>query len=249
MTGDGVNDVLALKEADCGIAMASGSDATRSVAQLVLLNSNFSALPKVVEEGRKMINNLERVSNLYLSKAFFSLIMSIIFCIIVLPYPFEPIQLTLIGSITIGIPSFFLAISPNKEVVKKGFLRRILNISLPNALIFALFTVGTYLFAIFSGLGVMESRTIAVMIAGGIGLIILIDVSRPFNGFKAILFLSMLIAFVGAFILPITQKIFNLKMVPFIFIVISVAIIILAAVVMPILQVIFSKLLDRLDKK
>lgn len=249
MTGDGVNDVLALKEADCGIAMASGSDATRSVAQLVLLNSNFSALPKVVEEGRKMINNLERVSNLYLSKAFFSLIMSIIFCIIVLPYPFEPIQLTLIGSITIGIPSFFLAISPNKEVVKKGFLRRILNISLPNALIFALFTVGTYLFAIFSGLGVMESRTIAVMIAGGIGLIILIDVSRPFNGFKAILFLSMLIAFVGAFILPITQKIFNLKMVPFIFIIISVAIIILAAVVMPILQVIFSKLLDRLDKK
>ena len=249
MTGDGVNDVLALKEADCGIAMASGSDATRSVAQLVLLNSNFSALPKVVEEGRKMINNLERVSNLYLSKAFFSLIMSIIFCIIVLPYPFEPIQLTLIGSITIGIPSFFLAISPNKEVVKKGFLRRILNISLPNALIFALFTVGTYLFAIFSGLGVMESRTIAVMIAGGIGLIILIDVSRPFNGFKAILFLSMLIAFVGAFILPITQKIFNLKMVPFIFIFISVAIIILAAVVMPILQVIFSKLLDRLDKK
>ena len=95
----------------------------------------------------------------------------------------------------------------------------------------------------------MESRTIAVMIAGGIGLIILIDVSRPFNGFKAILFLSMLIAFVGAFILPITQKIFNLKMVPFIFIIISVAIIILAAVVMPILQVIFSKLLDRLDKK
>lgn len=249
MTGDGVNDVLALKEADCGIAMASGSDATRSVAQLVLLDSNFSALPKVVEEGRKMINNLERVSNLYLSKAFFSLIMSIIFCIIVLPYPFEPIQLTLIGSITIGIPSFFLAISPNKEVVKSGFLRRILNISVPNALIFALFTIGAYLFSMMSGLGVMGSRTVAVMVAGGIGLIILIDVSRPFNGFKALLFLSMLITFIAAFILPITQKIFNLKMVPFIFIVISVAIIILAAVVMPVLQVIFSKLLDRLYKK
>lgn len=249
MTGDGVNDVLALKEADCGIAMASGSDATRSVAQLVLLDSNFSALPKVVEEGRQMINNLERVSNLYLSKAFFSLIMSIIFCIIVLPYPFEPIQLTLIGSITIGIPSFFLAISPNKEVVKKGFLRRILNIALPNALIFASFTIGAYLFSMMSGLGVMESRTVAVMIAGGIGLIILIDVSRPFNGFKALLFLSMLSAFILAFILPITQKIFNLKMVPFIFIVISVAIIILAAVVMPVVQVVFSKLLDRLYKK
>lgn len=249
MTGDGVNDVLALKEADCGIAMASGSDATRSVAQLVLLDSNFSALPKVVEEGRQMINNLERVSNLYLSKTFFSLIMSIIFCIIVLPYPFEPIQLTLIGSITIGIPSFFLAISPNKEVVKKGFLRRILNISVPNALIFALFTIGAYLFSMMSGLGIMESRTVAVMIAGGIGLIILIDVSRPFNGFKALLFLSMLITFIVAFILPITQKIFNLKMIPFIFMVISVAIIILAAVVMPVFQVVFSKLLDRLYKK
>lgn len=100
-----------------------------------------------------------------------------------------------------------------------------------------------------SGLGIMESRTVAVMIAGGIGLIILIDVSRPFNGFKALLFLSMLITFIVAFILPITQKIFNLKMIPFIFMVISVAIIILAAVVMPVFQVVFSKLLDRLYKK
>ncbi len=107
MTGDGVNDVLALKESDCGIAMASGSEATKAVAQLVLLNSDFSAIPQVVLEGRKLINNLEKVSELFLSKTAYFIILSIIFALLVKPFPIIPIQLTLVGSLSIGIPSFF----------------------------------------------------------------------------------------------------------------------------------------------
>lgn len=109
MTGDGVNDVLALKESDCGIAMASGSEATKAVAQLVLLNSDFSAIPQVVLEGRKLINNLEKVSELFLSKTAYFIILSIIFALLVKPFPIIPIQLTLVGSLSIGIPSFFFS--------------------------------------------------------------------------------------------------------------------------------------------
>ncbi len=107
MTGDGVNDVLALKESDCGIAMASGSEATKAVAQLVLLNSDFAAIPQVVLEGRRLINNLEKVSELFLSKTAYFIILSIMFALLVKPFPIIPIQLTLIGSLSIGIPSFF----------------------------------------------------------------------------------------------------------------------------------------------
>ncbi len=121
MTGDGVNDVLALKESDCGIAMASGSEATKAVAQLVLLNSDFAAIPQVILEGRRLINNLEKVSELFLSKTVYFIILSIMFALLVKPFPIIPIQLTLIGSLSIGIPSFFLAISPNEDVIKNDF--------------------------------------------------------------------------------------------------------------------------------
>ncbi|MDT2248487.1 cation-translocating P-type ATPase [Paenibacillus larvae] len=123
MTGDGVNDVLALKEADCGIAMANGSDAAKAVSQLVLLTSDFSVLPRVVMEGRKIINNLEKVSVLFLSKTVYSVLLSIIFSCILMPYPIMPIHVTLIGTLMIGIPAFFLSMSPNRERVSHGFLK------------------------------------------------------------------------------------------------------------------------------
>ena len=148
MTGDGVNDVLALKSSDCGIAMANGSDATKAVAQLVLMKSDFAALPKVVEEGRKQINNLERVSELFLSKTVFSIILAFICSILFIEFPILPIQLSLVGSCAIGIPSFFLALLPSTGGVKKGFLTRILTVSIPNGILLALFTLMTFLISI-----------------------------------------------------------------------------------------------------
>ena len=133
MTGDGVNDVLALKEADCSIAMAEGSDATKNVSQLVLLSSNFSAMPKIVEEGRRSINNIERSATLFLVKTIYASILAIIFLFANMPYPFMPIQLTLISMITIGIPSFVLALEPNKERIKGNFLRNVISKALRNS--------------------------------------------------------------------------------------------------------------------
>ena len=113
MTGDGVNDVLALKDADCGVAMASGSEATRGVAQLVLLDSNFSALPAVVAEGRRVINNIERVASLFLAKTTYSVMLSLLTGVFALAYPLRPIHLSILSWFTIGVPAFFLALEPN----------------------------------------------------------------------------------------------------------------------------------------
>lgn len=133
MTGDGVNDVLALKEADCSIAMASGSDATRNVAELVLLDSNFASMPEIVLEGRRTINNIERSATLFLVKTIYAGILAIIFLFVNMPYPFMPIQLTLISTVTIGIPSFVLALEPNKEIIKGKFLRNVISRALRNS--------------------------------------------------------------------------------------------------------------------
>ncbi len=122
MTGDGVNDVLALKEADCSIAMASGSDVTKNVSNLVLLDSNFASMPKVVMEGRKVINNIQRASSLFLVKTIFSFFLSLLTLFFFSrQYPFVPIQLSLIGAVTVGIPSFFLALEANKSRISGNF--------------------------------------------------------------------------------------------------------------------------------
>ena len=134
MTGDGVNDVLALKESDCSIAMANGSDATKNVSQLILLDSNFASMPKVVAEGRRTINNIERSASLFLVKTIYSSILAILFIFMNEPYPFIPIQLTLISVVTIGIPSFVLALEPNKERIKGNFLKNVISRSLPTAI-------------------------------------------------------------------------------------------------------------------
>lgn len=208
MTGDGVNDVLALKEADCGIAMAAGSDAAKAVSQLVLLDSNFAALPEVVAEGRRMINNLERVAGLYLTKTIYSILLSFIFGIILLPYPFIPIQLTLISSIVIGIPSFFLALAPNKERVKKGFLYRVLSTTIPKGVVVTLFTLIIFLIAHSKQLPIRDIRTLTVIVAGGIGIMVLIKISKPLNFLRVLLIISMGITFALAFILPLGRSIF-----------------------------------------
>ncbi len=195
MTGDGVNDVLALKEADCSIAVANGSDAARNVSHLILLDSDFSSMPKVVAEGRRSINNIQRSSSLFLVKTIYSAMLSLIFLLISVPYPFVPIQMTLISSLTIGIPSFILALEPNKDRVTTNLFKNIISKSLPTAII----TVLCILICIFShnkfNLSQGEYSTICVIITGYIELMLLYNISIPFNFVRKILFYFVSIFF------------------------------------------------------
>lgn len=211
MTGDGVNDVLALKESDCGIAMANGSEATKSVAQLVLMNSDFGALPKVVKEGRKQINNLERVAQLFLSKTMFFVSLTLIMSLLMLPYPLLPIQTSLVGSCAIGIPAFFLAMGPSKGKVKSGFLKRILTKSIPNGIVMMFLTVVTFLLSYYVlGRPVDECRTLAVLVFLGISLVILARVARPFTKFKLLLVFLMITISLICFMVPLGKMVFSL---------------------------------------
>lgn len=211
MTGDGVNDVLALKASDCGIAMANGADATKAVAQLVLMKSDFTALPKVVEEGRKQINNLERVAELFLSKTIYSIISVIVCSILFIHFPILPIQMSLVGSCTIGIPAFFLALLPSEGPVKKGFLSRVLTVSIPNGALLALFTTMTFIISLHMEVPMIYSRTLALLMFSGISMVILFRVARPLTTFKTILCLSMFGIVILAFLTPIGRLVFSLS--------------------------------------
>ncbi len=198
MTGDGVNDVLALKEADCSIAMASGSDAARTVSNLVLLDSNFASMPLVVQEGRRSINNLQRSSSLFLQKTIFSALIGVLFIFINYTYPFEPIQQTLISSLTIGVPSFILALEPNRDRLRGKFIFNVLKMCIPAALTM---TANIVLLCALSGplgLASQEMSTLAVILTSLTGFIMLFKVCTPFNSLRGFLFGGLLAVFVVA---------------------------------------------------
>lgn len=178
MTGDGVNDVLALKEADCSIAMANGSDATKSVSQLILLEENFDAMPKVVAEGRRTINNIQRSATLFLVKTIYSGLLAVLFLFIGEAYPFVPIQMSLIGSVTIGLPSFLLALEPNQEKIKKGFLRNVLVKALPAGLSVVIMI---FILAIMNKNGIISEgqyASLSVISTGACGIIVLFTLAK-----------------------------------------------------------------------
>ena len=213
MTGDGVNDVLALKDADCGVAMASGSEATRAVAQLVLLDSNFSALPRVVAEGRRVINNIERVASLFLAKTTYSVILSILTGVFALAYPLRPIHLSILSWFTIGIPAFFLALEPNDHLVKPHFLQRVLGRAVPAGAVIAGATMGAFAIArLDTSIDENHARTVAVLVAGGVALMNLFRVAQPLNHLRRVLIVTMIALFGLAFVLPIGRRIFELPL-------------------------------------
>ena len=212
MTGDGVNDALALKEADMGVAMGSGSDATRAVAQVVLLDSNFDALPHVVAEGRRVLGNIERTSGLYLTKTVYAMLLSLAVGVAGFAFPFLPRHLTLIGSVTIGIPSFFLALAPNAERFRPGFVARVARFAVPAGALAAIATFLAYtLVKDQNGVTLAQARTTAVMVLTWIGLLVLSIIAAPLNRARLALIWSMAGLFLLALLLPVTQTFFALE--------------------------------------
>jgi cation-transporting ATPase E len=215
MTGDGVNDVLALKDADCGIAMASGSEATRAVAQIVLLDSSFAGLPAVVAEGRRVINNLQRVAGLYLTKTTYAVVFAFVTGAFGMDFPFLPRHLTLISTLCIGIPSFLLALAPNTDRVRGNFLQRVARDAVPFGLICAAATLVTYVVARHeAATSLVQERTAATLTLAGCSLLVLLRNARPLVGWKLGLVVAMGAAVALAFVTPPGRDFFMLDLPP-----------------------------------
>ena len=200
MTGDGVNDVLALKEADCSIAIASGSDAARNVSEIVLLDSDFDAIPKILEEGRRTINNVERSASLFLTKTVYATLLAIIFLFIRMDYPFQPIQLSLVGAITIGIPAFILALEPNYDRIKGRFFLNVLKKALPGGLTIVINVISVMIVAMIFNLNEEVISTMAVILVAITGFILLYKICYKFNLLRKILYIFLIIAFLSCII-------------------------------------------------
>ncbi|MFE7927184.1 HAD-IC family P-type ATPase [Streptomyces sp. NPDC057456] len=216
MTGDGVNDVLALKDADIGVAMGSGSEATRAVAQIVLLNNSFATLPSVVAEGRRVIGNITRVATLFLVKTVYSVLLALLVVCWQVEYPFLPRHLTLLSTLTIGIPAFFLALAPNTERARPHFVRRVMRYSIPGGVLAGIATFATYLVARhhYTGTGSLEAETSAATLTLFlISMWVLAIIARPYTWWRVLLVASMGGAFVLVLVVPWLQDFFALKLV------------------------------------
>jgi cation-transporting ATPase E len=204
MTGDGVNDALALKDAEIGVAMGNGSAATRAVAQLVLLDGKFAHLPDVVAEGRRVIANIERAASLFLVKNVYSLVLALIIVATAVAYPLAPIQLSLISNLTIGVPAFFLALGPNTRRYIPGFLARVLRRSVPIGAVIgvAAFVGYCVIRALDENAGVTGGRTVATMVVVICALWTLLIVARPVVGWKIILVAGMAVLLAIILLIP-----------------------------------------------
>ncbi|MET8843626.1 HAD-IC family P-type ATPase [Streptomyces rubiginosohelvolus] len=216
MTGDGVNDVLALKDADIGVSMGSGSEATRAVAQIVLLNNSFATLPSVVAEGRRVIGNITRVATLFLTKTVYSVLLAILVVCTQVEYPFLPRHLTLLSTLTIGVPAFFLALAPNKERAQPHFVRRVMRYAIPSGVIAATATFATYLVARhhYSGPGALDAETSAATLTLFlVSMWVLAIIARPYTWWRIGLVAAMGLGFLIVLVVPWLQDFFALKLV------------------------------------
>ncbi|MEU9186928.1 HAD-IC family P-type ATPase [Streptomyces sp. NPDC048484] len=216
MTGDGVNDVLALKDADIGVAMGSGSEATKAVAQIVLLNNSFATLPSVVAEGRRVIGNITRVATLFLVKTVYSVLLAVLVVCWQVEYPFLPRHLTLLSTLTIGVPAFFLALAPNKERARPHFVRRVMRYSIPGGAVAAVATFTTYLTARhhYTGEGALDAETSAATLTLFlVSMWVLAIIARPYTWWRVALVAAMGLGFLIVLVVPWLQEFFALKLV------------------------------------
>jgi cation-transporting ATPase E len=214
MTGDGVNDVLALKSADLGIAMGSGSGATRAVAQLVLLDNRWSVMPSVVAEGRRVLGNIERVSDVFLTKTVYAVVFSVFTGIFAVAFPFLPRHLTVIGALTIGIPGFFLALMPNTERFRPGFLRRVLLFAVPSGIICGASALTSYGLALRLDEPLASAQSAATVTLFIVATGVLLQSARPLNVIRIAIVGSMIVAFIGVLVIPWLSNFFALSLAP-----------------------------------
>ena len=212
MTGDGVNDALALKLADIGIAMGSGASATRAVAQLVLLDGHFGTMPGVVAEGRRVTANIERVANIFITKTVWATVLAITASVLLWPYPFLPRHLTIIDTLTIGIPTFFLALAPNTRRYVPGFVDRVLRFAIPAGLIVSGSVFSAYAVAHQNGLPLIQQRTSATLVALMLSLTVLVLVALPMTWPRVLLVGSVAVAFVLLFPIAYVRKFYALEL-------------------------------------
>lgn len=201
MVGDGVNDVLALKESDCSVGLANGSEAARNVSQLVLMDSDFRSLPNVVKEGRKSINNLQNSASLFLSKTVFSAVMAVVFLFLNLSYPFQPIQMTLISALTIGMPSFILSFENNKNRVNGSFLMNVIRKFLPASLTNIINIILIVVFSNLKGFTDVWISTLSVLALAVTGIMLIIHIYKPLTKLRIGVLIVSIFGFVSAFIL------------------------------------------------
>jgi magnesium-transporting ATPase (P-type) len=216
MTGDGVNDVLALKDADIGIAMGSGSDASRAVAKVVLLDGRFSSMPWVVAEGRRVLANIERTAKLFVTKTVYAMLLSLGVGVIGWPFPFLPRQLTVIGTLTIGIPAFIMTLEPSARRAKPGFVRRVLRFAVPAGIVSAVGTFAAYAW-VYEVLDrpLDQARTTATLALFAIGMAIVLIVARPLTRIRALMVVTMVAVFAVILLVPGLRDFYGLVMPPF----------------------------------
>ena len=249
MTGDGVNDILAMKEADASLAIGEGSDVARRAAKFVLLDSGFESVPSIIDEGRQSINNLERSTSLFLAKTVYASILAVIFVILPFSYPFSPIEMSLLNFACIGFPGLILALEHNTERIKNRFTKNIIEYSVPIGLTVSICMLALSVISHFQNFSRFELTTTSVFIAFAIDLVLIYWISRPLNKLRSALLISIIVIMAAAFLIPFARDFFEFTFLSTTTLLITLAIIATGILIFTLLRISMKKLSTKILKK